>query len=104
MCSQATVQVLLFTFTFTFTLEQSARFRYSIGMTTLTRDEITKLTLAERLTLIGDLWDSMTDAELPTPSPAQHRELEHRLASFDRDKAQAVSWEQLKAELAARTP
>ena len=71
-------------------------------MTTLTRDEITKLSPPERLTLIGDLWDSITDADLPTP-PAQRRELERRLASFDQDRAKAVSWEQLKAELAART-
>ena len=71
-------------------------------MTTLTRDEITKLTPPERLTLISDLWDSLTDADVPTP-PAQRRELERRLASFAQDRAQAVTWEQLKAELAART-
>lgn len=42
-----------------------------------------------------------TDAELAM-SPAQQRELTRRLASFDRDKSQAVTWESLKAELAAR--
>jgi putative addiction module component (TIGR02574 family) len=70
-------------------------------MTTLTRDEITKLSPPERLALIGDLWDSIPDPEVPTPPP-QRRELERRLASFDQDRGQAVSWEQLKAELAAR--
>lgn len=72
-------------------------------MPTLTRDEITRLTPPERLALIGDLWDSMTDAETPLP-PAQRRELERRLASFDQDRAQGVSWEQFKADLAARAP
>lgn len=72
-------------------------------MPTLTRDEITRLSPPERLALIGDLWDSITDAELPT-TPAQRRELERRLASFDQDRAQAGTWENLKAELAARTP
>ena len=72
-------------------------------MPTLTRDEITRLSPPERLALIGDLWDSMSDAELPTAYP-QQCELERRLASFDQDRAQAVSWEQLKVELAARTP
>ena len=72
-------------------------------MTTLTRDEIARLTPPERLALIGDLWDSITDAELSTP-PAQRRELERRLASFDQDRTQAVTWEHLKAELAARAP
>ena len=35
-------------------------------------------------------------------SPAQQRELTRRLASFDQDKPQAVTWEHLKAELAVR--
>lgn len=71
-------------------------------MPTLTHDEITRLSPPERLSLIGDLWDSIADDELPTP-PAQQRELERRLASFDQDRAQAVTWEHLKAELAAQT-
>ena len=72
-------------------------------MTTLTRAEIAKLTPPERLSLIGDLWDSIADTELPV-LPAQRRELEHRLASFDADRGQVVTWEHLKAELATRTP
>ena len=70
-------------------------------MTTLTRDEITRLSPPERLALISDLWDSMTDSELST-LPAQVRELERRLASFDEDRTQAVTWEQLETQLAAR--
>ena len=72
-------------------------------MPTLTRDEITRLSPPERLALIGDLWDSISDVELPSPS-VQQRELERRLATFNQDREQAVSWEQLKAELAARAP
>ena len=71
-------------------------------MTTLTRNEISLLSAPERLTLIGDLWDSLDDGELPLP-PTQRREIERRLASFDQDRVAAVSWEQLKAELASRT-
>ena len=51
--------------------------------------------------LIGELWDSFSDAELPLP-PSQQDELKRRLASFEQDRSYAVSWEQLKAELAAR--
>ena len=72
-------------------------------MPTLTRDDIMRLTPPERLALIGDLWDSLSDAELPVPL-MQLRELERRLASLDQDQAQAVPWDRLKAELAARTP
>lgn len=59
-------------------------------MTTLTRDEIAKLTLPEQLALIGDMCDSITDAELPMPT-AQRRENEHRLSSCGHDKAQATT-------------
>ena len=71
-------------------------------MKTLSRDEIVRLSPHERLTLIGDLWDSLGEA---TPSPPEQcAEIERRLASFDADLADAVTWEQLKAELATRAP
>lgn len=69
------------------------------GMKTLTRDEIRRLSPSERLTLIGDLWDSLDDAPL---AAAQASELERRLASLDDDLADAVTWDQLKAELGRR--
>ncbi|MBU1377332.1 MAG: addiction module protein [Alphaproteobacteria bacterium] len=68
-------------------------------MKVLTRDEIASLSPSERLTMIGDLWDSLDDAPL---SPAQASELERRVASLDDDLAEAVTWDALKAELAAR--
>jgi putative addiction module component (TIGR02574 family) len=71
-------------------------------MTTLTRDEIARLTPPERLALIADLWDSLDDHHVPLTA-AQRSELERRLVSFDDDRAHAVAWEDLKAELAART-
>lgn len=72
-------------------------------MATLTHDEITRLSPQERLALIGELWDSLTDMELPV-SPAQRAEIERRLLRFDEDQSQATSWEQLKTELARRAP
>ena len=59
------------------------------------------LSAEERLTLIHTLWDSLSDAETPL-TDTQRAELQHRLASFDADRAQAISWEELKAELRAR--
>jgi putative addiction module component (TIGR02574 family) len=70
-------------------------------MPVLTREEIDRLSVPERLALIGALWDSVNDIDVPT-TPAQRLELARRLGSFDQDRTQAVSWEQLKAELAAR--
>ena len=64
----------------------------------LTPDEIVRLTPQERLSLIEQLWDSLSDADLPL-TPAQKAELERRLATFDRDREQAVTWESLRARL-----
>ncbi len=70
-------------------------------MLTLTHDEITRLTPAERLTLIGELWDSLDPADVPVTS-AQRAELERRLDSFEQDRSAGITWEQLKAQLERR--
>jgi putative addiction module component (TIGR02574 family) len=72
-------------------------------MPTLTPDEIKRLSPPERLALISDLWDSLDDVAPPLP-PAQRDELARRVASFDADRAHAVTWDQLEAELAQRAP
>lgn len=69
----------------------------------LTRDEITRLSPDERLTLIAQLWDSLEEDQVPLTT-AQQAELERRLATLDHDRAQSVSWETLKAELEQRCP
>ena len=84
-------------------LNRSAAWSANTVMSTLTFEEIARLSPPERLALIGDLWDSLSDAELPV-APAQRVELERRMDSFERDRAGGVTWEQLKAELAARAP
>ena len=70
-------------------------------MGTLKADELARLSPEERLALIGQLWDSLGDNEVPLPE-AQKVELARRLSSYDQDRAQAVTWEQLRAELARR--
>jgi putative addiction module component (TIGR02574 family) len=64
----------------------------------MTQDEIAKLSTAERLSLISDLWDSVADADVPL-TQAQREELDRRLLTFEADAARAVSWETVKAEL-----
>lgn len=59
------------------------------------------LSADERLALIERLWDSLTDEEIPL-TEAQRAELERRLARFEEDKAGAVSWDALRAELRIR--
>jgi len=69
----------------------------------MTREEIASLPAAERLALIADLWDSLTDADLPLP-PAQRTELQRRLDTFDDDCADGITWEHLRSDLATRKP
>ncbi len=71
------------------------------SMKSLSRQEILLLSAPERLSLIGDLWDSLTDSDLALPV-AQARELEKRLDSFAVDQTSAISWAELRAELAGR--
>ena len=69
----------------------------------LTSDEITRLFSHERLSLIGQLWESLSASDVSL-TPPQQAELERRLATFEHDRAHGVTWESLKAELAERCP
>jgi len=64
--------------------------------------ELMELTPAERLDLIGDLWDSLEPADLPSLTQDQIKEMERRLAEHRADPDSAVSWPQLRAELRSR--
>lgn len=56
------------------------------------------LSVSERLDLIGLLWDSIPDDELPIPE--WHREeLERRLAAADANPTAAIPWEDVKKRL-----
>ena len=72
-------------------------------MQQLSPDVLNRLSPSERLRLIEELWDSLDDREVPV-TPAQETELERRLASFEQDRADAVTWESLKAALTQDCP
>ncbi len=73
------------------------------AMKSLSREEILRLSAVERLSLIGDLWDSLEDSDLALPA-SQAQELEKRLNSFTADQSSAISWNDFRAELTNRTP
>lgn len=61
---------------------------------------IDQLTVAQRLDLIGLLWDSIPDSLESQPVPEWHkRELDRRLASADASPEAGVPWEQVKDRL-----
>ena len=72
-------------------------------MGSLNSDELARLSPEERLALIGQLWDSLRDTDVPLPEE-QQAELSRRLSSLDQDRTQSVTWEQMRAELDRRRP
>jgi len=67
------------------------------------RQQIGSLTPAEKADLIDELWMSL-EADAPSLTEAQRTELDHRLATLEHDRADAVPWESIKAELTRRCP
>jgi len=67
-----------------------------------TRLDIARMTVKERLDLIGELWDSLAADEVRL-SPAQEAELARRMETFDADAKAAVPWNEIEAELDRRT-
>ena len=72
-------------------------------MPTLEQLGIDRLTVAERLTLVQDILDSVVADQPPRPlSDAKRQELVRRLADHLANPSDVVPWEQVKAEALAR--
>ena len=66
--------------------------------------DFSDLTVAERIQLAEDLWDSVCDApELLELTEAQRSELDRRLAAVAADPDAVVSWSELRQELLKRS-
>ena len=61
---------------------------------------IERLSVAERLLLVEELWDSIA-AETPL-TDAQRVELDRRLADHEANPDEVVSWEEVQSSIAAR--
>jgi putative addiction module component (TIGR02574 family) len=62
--------------------------------------EISQISVADRLSLIDLLWDSMAEnPDLLPITEAQQQELDRRLAHLERDPAAGSSWEVVKARI-----
>ena len=62
--------------------------------------EILQLTIAERIQLAEDIWDSV--AAFPEAIPltdAQKEELDRRLQAYARNPNEGISWDELKDKL-----
>lgn len=65
---------------------------------------IEELTVDERLTLLGRLWDSLLDAG-PPPIPAWHlQEVRRRIAAADANPTASIPLEELRRQLRGGRP
>jgi len=62
--------------------------------------EFRSVPVAERIQLVGDLWDSIAeDSTSFRLTEAQRGVLDGRLADFDASPADGVSWEQVRSAM-----
>jgi len=67
---------------------------------TISTEDILKLSVAERLRLIGELWDSIEASTEAIPlTEAQREELDRRIDAFERDPSDTLSWEAVRISL-----
>jgi len=73
-------------------------------MPRLTHDEIEQLTIAERVQLAEEIWDSIaaTPEQLPL-TEAQRSELDRRLGLFQSDRSQTTPWDEIREKLLRRS-
>jgi putative addiction module component (TIGR02574 family) len=70
---------------------------------TLQQLGIDRLSVGDRLELIGQIWDSIAEAQVDFVPPDWHlRELERRRASAEADPEAGIPWEVVKARLTDR--
>ncbi len=62
---------------------------------------LARLSPQERLALIGNLWDSLDDADVVL-TPAQQEELGRRLAALGKDRDAAVAWPEFRDQIRQR--
>jgi putative addiction module component (TIGR02574 family) len=65
-------------------------------------DKLLELPAAERLEIIGELWDSIPPQELPPLSDELKDELDRRYEALVRDPGRGSSWEEVKERLLAK--
>ncbi|WP_052051065.1 addiction module protein [Leptolyngbya sp. KIOST-1] len=71
-----------------------------MGNHPLLKLDISELSIAERIQLAEDLWDSILDnSEELVLSEAQEQELDRRLGQYQQDPTAGSTWEEVKQRL-----
>ena len=83
-----------------FCIETSAITLYNSTVILERHPEIQKLSTAEKLALIAELWDDVSANPENVPvSPDHLAELDRRMAEYRRDPSQVTSWEAIKTRI-----
>jgi putative addiction module component (TIGR02574 family) len=73
-------------------------------MGTIAKVDILRLSVAERILLVEDIWDSIAESpEELRLTPAQTRELEMRLDAYHRNPDEGSPWQDVLSRLRNRT-
>jgi putative addiction module component (TIGR02574 family) len=76
---------------------------YLMAMGKFAHKDILNLSIAERIELIGDLWDSMAEVpEAITLTEAQKTELDRRLDAYRQDPTAGAPWPVVRDRIAKR--
>jgi len=66
----------------------------------LLKVEISQLSIAERIQLAEDLWDSILERQDELPlTDVQQQELDRRLENYQQDPTSGSTWEEVKQRL-----
>ncbi|MDZ8263654.1 addiction module protein [Nostoc sp. ChiQUE01b] len=66
----------------------------------LLKFDISELSIAERIQLAEDLWDSILEQQEELPlSSTQQQELDRRLENYEKNPTSGSSWEEVKKRL-----
>ena len=69
-------------------------------MSSVEIQEILKLSVAERIELVEAIWDSIADApEILSVTATQKRELDRRLAEYQKNPGAGRTWEEIRDSL-----
>ncbi len=63
-----------------------------------TRDELLRLSAADRLQLVEEIWQTLSPEEVPL-TDAQRDELDARLEAYAADPSTGSSWEDVRSRL-----
>jgi putative addiction module component (TIGR02574 family) len=64
-------------------------------------NELKQLPADAKLEIIGELWDSMTEEEVPTPDDVLE-ELERRLDAYECNPERGTTWEEAERQIRAK--